>query len=327
MERWCDRDSFRAASRVDAATSCRPTAACPSRSCAVRARGTARAAVSRLSGTSLGHAYPEVARRVAEQARTLGSEESSLQRRAAPRGRAVERAAGRRWSRVLRELRRRGQRMHDQARRRYGAEERWPRPLPRGQRVRPVPRPHPRHARDGPAAEAGDVPAAPERLPSGRVRRPRRPGRSARRPRGRGDARSGAGRGRGGAGLAEIWGVRGARRCSSSTKCSAGSGAPELVRVRARRHCARHRHDGQGVGQRDADRCVLGASRRGGHVRARRSRNDVRRPAARRERGARDTGRDGTRADPHSVRRVPVSGSRRACRRSTAWPTCAAPAC
>ena len=42
-------------------------------------------------------------------------------------------------------------------------------------RVRLVPRPHAHHARgDRPAAEAGDVPAAAERVPPGRVRRPRR---------------------------------------------------------------------------------------------------------------------------------------------------------
>ena len=59
--------------------------------------------------------------------------------------------------------------------RRYGQLHGGPRALPRGLRVRLVPRAHAHDARgDRPAAEAGDVPAVARRVPPGRVRRHRR---------------------------------------------------------------------------------------------------------------------------------------------------------
>ena len=65
---------------------------------------------------------------------------------------------------VLRQLRRRGQRVRDQARPPLRPGQRRPRALPRALGVRLVPRPHAHHARrDRPAAEAGDVPAAARR--------------------------------------------------------------------------------------------------------------------------------------------------------------------
>ena len=55
----------------------------------------------------------------------------------------------------------------------------------------------------------------------------------------------------------------------------------EVVRFRARRRRTRHRDDGQGARERHADRRVLGARRRCGRVCAGRPRDDIRRPAAR----------------------------------------------
>ena len=105
-------------------TSCRPTAACRSRSCAARARssGTARASeyldfLSGLAVTSLGHAHPEVADAIAEQARTLlhvsNLYYNDVQPRVAERLNALLGGGGRVF---FAQLRRRGQRVRDQAR-------------------------------------------------------------------------------------------------------------------------------------------------------------------------------------------------------------------
>ena len=228
--------------------------------------------------------------------------EPLLQRRAAAGGRAAERVARRRRPGVLRELGRRGQRVRDQAGAPIRPAARRPRPLPRDQRVRLVPRPHARDARGHrPAAEAGDVPAAArgfrqvafddldalaaaldDRVAAvharGRAGRGRRGARVARVPPGRAPALR---RARGAADHR-----RGAVRARSHR---------EVVRLRARGHRARRRHDGEGARQRRADRCVLGPRRGCRRVRARRPRHDVRRSAARGTRRARDARGDGAR--------------------------------
>ena len=79
--------------------------------------------------------------------------------------------AGRRRPGVLRQLRRRGQRVRAQA----GPQVRGPRPPRRRQRARLVPRPHAGHPpRHRPAREARGVPAAARGLPPRRLERPRR---------------------------------------------------------------------------------------------------------------------------------------------------------
>ena len=100
------------------------TAACPSRSCAARARASGTATASEyldflggLAVTSLGHAHPAVADALGEQARTLlhvsNLYYNELQPHLAQRLDALPR---RRRQGVLRQLRRRGQRVRDQAR-------------------------------------------------------------------------------------------------------------------------------------------------------------------------------------------------------------------
>ena len=123
--------------------------------------------------------------------------EPLLQRVAAAGRGAARRAARRRRQGVLRQLRRRGQRVRDQARPPVRPGQRRPRPVPRALGVGLVPRPHAHHARrHRPAPEAGDVPAAAGRVPPGGVRRPRRAGGGDGRAGVRGDARTDPGRGR-----------------------------------------------------------------------------------------------------------------------------------
>ena len=145
------------------------------------ARGTARASeyldfLGGLAVTSLGHAHPEVADAIADQARTLlhvsNLYYNDVQPRVAERLNALLGGGGRVF------FANSGAEANECAiklARRYGQTQRRPRALPRDQRVRLVPRPHAHDARrDRPAAEAGDVPAAAERVPAGRVRRSRR---------------------------------------------------------------------------------------------------------------------------------------------------------
>ena len=72
---------------------------------------------SGLAVTSLGHAHPEVADAIADQARTLLHVSNLYYNDVQPQvGRAARRAARRRRPRVLRQLGRRGERVRDQAR-------------------------------------------------------------------------------------------------------------------------------------------------------------------------------------------------------------------
>ncbi len=158
-----------------------------------------------LATVSLGHAHPAVADAVADQARTLLHVSNLYLNDVQPR--LAERldllltsATGTPGPGVLRQQRGRGQRVRDQARPPARPGERRAGAVPRPLRVQLVPRPHAHHARgDRPAAEAGDVPAAPDRVPPGRVRRRRRAACRDGRARVRGAARAGAGRGRGAA--------------------------------------------------------------------------------------------------------------------------------
>ena len=222
--------------------------------------------------------------------------------------------------------------------RRYGQTQRRARALPRDQRVRLVPRPHAHDARgDRPAAEAGDVPAAARRA-SVRSRSTI----STRSTAALDDRvaavmlEAGAGRGRRGARrrpstcTACAGCATSARRCSSSTRCSAGSAVPaRWFGVRARRHRARRRHDGQGA------RATACRSARAGPAPRSRPRSLPGdhattfggQPLAARAALATLDGH-GARARSRSARRAPgarlVGG---ACRRSTASPTYAAPGC
>ena len=143
------------------------------------------------------------------------------------------------------------------------------RTLPRHLRPQLLPRPDAHHAgRHRPAGQAGDLPAAADGVLAGALRRHRRP-RGAGRARSRGQLAAvllevGPGRGRCVAGAARLPAgspgavrpVRGAahvRRGPDRPRA-----APAVVRVRALRHPARHRHHGQGAGQRRAHRRLLG---------------------------------------------------------------------
>ena len=130
-----------------------------------RGQASTSTSSSGLAVTSLGHAHPEVADAIADQARTLLHVSNLYYNDVQPQvARAARRAARRRRPRVLRQLGRRGQRVRDQARAPLRPGARRARALPRDQRVRLVPRPHAHDARgDRPAAEAGDVPAAARR--------------------------------------------------------------------------------------------------------------------------------------------------------------------
>ena len=299
-----------------------------------RARSTSTSSRASRS-TSLGHAHPQVAAAIADQANTLLHLSNLYYNDQQPRARGEARcAARRRRARVLLQLGRRGERVRDQAGAPSRPAQRRSRALPRDQRVRVVPRPHAHDARgDRPAAEAGDVPAAAVGIPSGRVRRPRRArsrdGRAGR----RGHARTGAGRRRREPGVGRVPARRAAAvrraRGVADRRRGADRARPhrQVVRLPALRHRARHRHGGESARQRRADRRVLGARRRRGRVRRRRSRHDVRRPAARgagRARGARG---DGSRRRAGARPRARAPASPRVWRSSTASPTCAARAC
>ena len=170
-----------------------------------------------LATVSLGHAHPAVADAIADQARTLLHVSNLYLNDVQPRARGAPRPAAHVRDRhagtgLLREQRRRGQRVRDQARPPPRAGQRRPGALPRALRVQLVPRPHAHDARgDRAAPEAGDVPAAADRLPPGRVRRRRR----AARPRWTSaSARSCSNRSRGRAGSSR-------RRPATSRRCAA----------------------------------------------------------------------------------------------------------
>jgi hypothetical protein len=172
---------------------------------------------------------------------------------------------------VLRQLRRRGQRVRAEA----GPPVRGAGPPRRGQRPRLVPRPHPGHApRHRPALEARGVPAPAGGLPARRVVRPRGARGGPRSDRRRGAARAGAGGGRGQPGHRGVLpgrpaplrrardplhGRRGADRAGSLRR---------LVRPPAPRGGARRGDDGQGPRQRRAHRGVLGQGRGRSRLRA-----------------------------------------------------------
>ena len=153
------------------------------------------------------------------------------------------------------------------------------------------------------------VPAAARRLPPRGVERPRCP-RGRHRSDGRGDpARAGAGGGRCEPGRRGVLPgrSRAVRRTQPPDDRRRGADGPRahrsLVRLRALRRAARRRHHGQGARQRCADRRLLGQARRGRRDAPRRSRHDLRRPAARhvggpcgaRDHGARGRARPGRR--------------------------------
>ena len=174
-----------------------------------------------LAVTSLGHAHPAVADALADQARTLLHVSNLYYNDVQPQvAGPARRAARRRRPRVLRQLRRRGERVRDQARPPLRAGARRARALPRALRLRLVPRPHAHHARrHRPAAEAGDVPAAAGGLPPGRVRRRRRARGGDGRARVRGDARADPGRGRRAARARPATSRRCARCATSARRC------------------------------------------------------------------------------------------------------------
>ena len=156
---------------------------------------------------------------------------TSVQPQVAARAR---RAARRRRPGVLRQLRRRGQRVRDQAGPPVRPGATAARAVPRGQRVRLVPRPHPRHARTPPASRrsrrrSSRCPRASARSRSTTSTRSRRRSTTAV---ARGAARAGAGRGRREPGDARVprtacaGCATSARRCSSSTRCRPASAAP-----------------------------------------------------------------------------------------------------
>ena len=129
-----------------------------------------------LAVTSLGHAHPEVAEAISAQASKLLHVSNLYYNEHQPHvARGARQPPRGRRPRVLREQRRRGQRVRDQARPPLRPAARRTRAVPCGERLRVVPRPHPRDARSHwPAAEAGDVPATAGRLPPSGVRRGRR---------------------------------------------------------------------------------------------------------------------------------------------------------
>ena len=225
-----------------------------------------------LAVTSLGHAHPEVAAAIADQATHAAARlEPVLQRGAAAAGRAArpaahvgDRHAGRG---VLRQLGRRGQRVRDQARPPLRPAARRPRALPRAVGLQLVPRPHAHDARgDRPAPEAGDVPAAARAASA----------RSSSRTSTRSPPRWTSGscavlleavQGEGGVQpappgyLEAVRALCDEREALLDHRRGADRARPHraLVRVRARRRRAsRHRHDGQGARQRRPDRRVLG---------------------------------------------------------------------
>ena len=145
-----------------------------------------------LAVTSLGHAHPEVADAIADQARTLLHVSNLYYNDVQPqRRRAARRAARRRRPRVLRQLGRRGQRVRDQARPplrpAHGGPERYHVISAYGSF-------HGRTlttlAATGQPQKQETFQPLPDGLPPGRVRRPRRARGRDRRPRRGGDARS-----------------------------------------------------------------------------------------------------------------------------------------
>ena len=271
-----------------------------------------------LAVTSLGHAHPEVADAIADQARTLlhvsNLYYNDVQPRVAARLDALLGGGGRVF------FANSGAEANECAiklARRYGQRNGGPRALPRDLRVRLVPRPHAHDARgDRPAAEAGDVPAAARRA-SGRSRSTtstRSPPRStiASRP-----CMLEPVQGEGGVNPAPpeyLQAVRAAvRRARGAADRRRGADRARahrpLVRLRAQRRPARHRDDGQGARQRRADRRVLGPRRGRRRVPARRPRDDVRRPAARGARRARRARRHGARGRPGTRGTRPAPGS------------------
>ena len=192
-----------------------------------------------LATVSLGHAHPAVADAIADQARTLLHVSNlylnDVQPRVAERLDLLLTSATGTPGRVF--FANSGAEANECAiklARRHGQANGGPGALPRALRVQLVPRPHAHDARGHrAAAEAGDVPAAADRFPPGRVRRRRRAGGRDGRAR---VARSCSSRSRGRAGSSrprpDTWKRCGrcatsARPCCSSTRCRPGSDAPD----------------------------------------------------------------------------------------------------
>ena len=306
-------------------------------------RATGSAYLDFLSGlavTSLGHATRRSPTALHEQAQTLSTCRTCSAPSPAGRWRARSTAARRRPARladggpgpgVLRQLRRRGQRVRHQA----GPQVRRPGPPRRGQRLRLVPRPHPRHAaRHRPAGQARGLPAAARGLPPRRLERPRRRSRrrsTRRSPRccsSRCRARAASTRrppstSRACAGCATSAGI-----LFMVDEVQTGLGRTRrVVRPPAPRRRARRRHDGQGARQRRAHRRLLGQGRGGRRVRARRPRHHLRRPAARHRGGPRRARGDGGRGRARPRRAGRRAARRRLPRRCPASPRCAASGC
>ncbi len=133
--------------------------------------------------------------------------------------------------------------------------------------------------------------------------RGRRPERRRRRP-----ARAHPGRGRRQRGAGRVPGrrppaVRRARRPADHGRGPDRARSHRaVVRVPARRHPARRRHHGQGAGQRDAHRRLLGPGRGGRRLPPRRPRHHLRRPAAGDGRGPGRAEGDGGRGRPRPGR-------------------------
>ena len=261
--------------------------------------------ITGLAVVSLGHAHPAVADAVAEQARTLSHVSNLYGNTLAPEvARTIDRLINGGTGQAggpgfLRQLGGRGERVRAEAGPALGGR----RPPRRHQHRQRVPRPHAGHAdRDGPAREAGAVPAAARGLRARALRRRRRAGQGAR-PRDGGRRLLEPIQGEGGVVVPSSDYLGAVRElCTRAQRAADARRDPDrarphgpLVRVPGPGARARRRDHGQGARQRHARRRVLGARRGGRRVRAGRPRLDLRRPAAGARRGQGDARRDGGR--------------------------------
>ncbi len=291
--------------------------------------------LSGIAVTSLGHANPAVAAAISAQAvRTAPRQQLLRQPAGDRRGGRRRRIAGRSHrttgTSVLRQQRRRGDRVRHQA----GPQARRAWTPHRRQRLRQLPRPHARRPRGNRSAEqARAVPTDAGRVPARGVGRRRRRRGGGRRNGGRRPRRADPRRRRRASGSCRLSRgdpprVRRGRRLDDRRRDPDGDGPHRpLVRLRARRRGAGRRHPGEGARQRHAGRGVLGPRRRGRRVRAGRPRQHVQRHGDRYRGRQRRDHRDAPHRRPRCRQPSRANAWRPGSLRCRASRRCAAAAC